>query len=129
MNRQQPIVQYKQPFNTPVIRRTPSQAQPQCVPKPSPQAPKPEKAAGPGPKPKVTGEQFWSRFAEQDLVFQMKSGAIICGKFSGLERNFLKVVDAVITGRANRATVPWVFVEVNNLVHVHPPGTMEKIDE
>ena len=58
-------------------------------------------------------------------MFQLKSGAIVIGKFEGMQRNWLKIVDATVTGKANRVQVAWVMVEINSLAHFHKPGTVE----
>ena len=127
-NRQSPIIEYRNPgqsFNAPTIRQA-TKTPPQTVPNGPVAAVKPKQAPGSQPQKKLTGEAFWSQFQGEQLVFQLKSSAIVIGKFEGMQRNWLKIVDAVITGKSNRATVPWVIVEVNSVAHFHPVGVVEQ---
>ena len=123
-----PTIEYRNPgqsFNAPTIRQAPK-APSQTVPAPSQGAAKPTKAPGSQPEKKQTSKEFWTQFQGQQLVFQLKSGAIVIGKFEGMQRNWLKIVDATVTGKANRVQVAWVMVEINSLAHFHPAGVVEQ---
>jgi hypothetical protein len=121
MNRRQPVVEYKQhlPFNGPVIRPS-TKTQPQTAAKPVQAAPKAEKAPSTQPKPKLTQEAFWGRYAGHRLTFQVRSGAIITGTVSGLEKNYIRLTECSITGRNNRASTTWTMLDCNSISHFHP---------
>ena len=127
-----PAISYRpesQLLNRPtVIRRPPDRDPSQTVPAASTAGADP-KQANSQPKPKLSQEAFWGRYAGQRLTFQCRSGAVITGTFSGVERNFLKLTDAVITGRNVKATTAWTMLDVNSISHFHPDdAVVEAID-
>lgn len=91
---------------------------------------KPEVQEPPKPKQKkpepTTKGNFWKMLLNQRLVFQLKSGAIIEGTLEGEHYIFIKIVDAVITGKNVVTKTDWVMVDKSQVGHFHPVGIIKE---
>jgi hypothetical protein len=61
------------------------------------------------------------------VAIQEKPGPIVSGLLASFEDGYLKVEDAVITGRAKKASPPFVLVHQSAIAHVHPEVETEKV--
>lgn len=85
------------------------------------EAPKKEaKKNTPPTKPKKT---FYKKYLGQRLVFQLKSGSILEGDLESEDYVFLKVANAIITGKNYKTKVEWVNVDRSQIGHFHPVTT------
>jgi hypothetical protein len=117
----------KTPSRAPAVEYRNPPAQPrQHASIQAPQTPAaPKQALAKEPQSKNPWGVFWGQFQGQRLVFQLRGGAVVEGVFAGLERGMIKLTDAVITGKQNRATVPWIIIEQSQVIHFHPMGVLE----
>jgi hypothetical protein len=60
------------------------------------------------------------------VAIQEKAGPIVSGYLASFEDGYLRVEDAVITGRAKKARPPFVLVHQSAIAHIHPEVETEK---
>lgn len=63
------------------------------------------------------------------VVLQQKGGVIIIGIPKWFRKGYLKLMDAQLEGRNHKVSVPWVIIEHGSIAHIHPEGSVQKLDE
>lgn len=67
--------------------------------------------------------------AKTAIVVQEKGGVLSKGIAVSFRKNYLKLVDAEITGRNFTTKAPWLLIEANAIAHIHPQSEVTPIGD